>query len=78
MYWARALANQTKDAALRAIFEPIAVKLEANESKIFSELNGAQGKTVDIGGYYHPDPARTARTMRPSATLNAILDGMGA
>jgi isocitrate dehydrogenase len=78
MYWARALANQTKDAALRATFEPIAVKLEANESTIISELNGTQGKPVDIGGYYHPDPARTARAMRPSATLNAILDGMRA
>jgi isocitrate dehydrogenase len=76
MYWARALADQTQDADLRAAFQPIAEQLEKNESKIVGELNGVQGRSVEIGGYYHPDPAKTSTAMRPSATLNAIIDGM--
>jgi isocitrate dehydrogenase len=76
LYWARALADQTKDAALRATFAPVANALERQESAIVMELNGVQGKPVDIGGYYHPDPAKTSRAMRPSATLNAVIDGM--
>jgi isocitrate dehydrogenase len=76
MYWARALANQTKDAGLRAAFAPIANRLEAQEAAIVAELNGVQGKPVDIGGYYHPDPALASRAMRPSPTLNAIVDGI--
>jgi isocitrate dehydrogenase len=76
MYWARALADQTTDAELRAIFGPIATELERNERTIVSELNGVQGKPVEIGGYYHPDSAKTSKAMRPSATLNAIIDGM--
>jgi isocitrate dehydrogenase len=76
MYWARALADQTTDAELRAIFGPIATELERNEPTIVSELNGVQGKPVEIGGYYHPDSAKTSKAMRPSATLNAIIDGM--
>ena len=77
MYWARALATQTDDHDLRATFGPIADRLEREESTIVGELNGVQGTPVDIGGYYHPDPARTARVMRPSTTLNAVVDGMG-
>jgi isocitrate dehydrogenase len=73
MYWARALAEQSKDAELAARFAPVASALEANEEKIVAELIGVQGKPVDIGGYYHPNPELTARAMRPSATLNAIL-----
>jgi isocitrate dehydrogenase len=76
MYWARALADQKKDAELQKIFGPVASELERNEAKIVSELNGVQGKSVEIGGYYHPDPAQTSKAMRPSATFNAILDGM--
>jgi isocitrate dehydrogenase len=76
MYWARALADQSKDAELRARFGRVATELEDNEAKIVAELNGVQGKPVQIGGYYHPDPAQTARAMRPSATLNAIIDGI--
>jgi isocitrate dehydrogenase len=76
MYWARALADQAKDTTLRAIFGPIATELERNEATIVSELNGVQGKPVEIGGYYHPDSAKTSKAMRPSATLNAIIDGM--
>ncbi len=78
MYWARALADQTKDADLRAAFQPIAEQLEKNESKIVGELNGVQGRSVEIGGYYHADPAKTSTAMRPSATLNAVIDGMNA
>jgi isocitrate dehydrogenase len=73
MYWARALAEQTKDAALAKRFTPVAEQLEKAESTIVAELNGVQGKPVDIGGYYHPDPAKTSAAMRPSATLNKIL-----
>jgi isocitrate dehydrogenase len=75
-YWARALADQTDDAALRTTFGPIAAALESNEAAIVAELNGAQGKPIDIGGYYRPDPDVTARAMRPSATFNAVIDGM--
>jgi isocitrate dehydrogenase len=76
MYWARALANQTKDASLRAVFGPVAEKLEQNEAAVVAELRAVQGKPVDIGGYYRPDPALVSRVMRPSATLNAIVDGI--
>jgi len=73
LYWAQAVARQTKDAALAAHFAPIAAKLTANEAKIVAELNGVQGKPVDIGGYYHPDPKRTAAAMRPSGTFVSCL-----
>ena len=73
LYWAQALAAQTKDAELQARFKPLAETLAKNESKINGELIGAQGKPVDIGGYYLPDPAKTSAAMRPSATLNAAL-----
>lgn len=73
LYWAQAVARQTKDAALAAHFAPIAAKLTANEAKIVAELNGVQGKPVDIGGYYHPDPKRTAAAMRPSGTFVGCL-----
>jgi isocitrate dehydrogenase len=76
MYWARALADQSKDPELRARFGRVATELEGNEAKIVDELNGVQGKPVQVGGYYHPDPAQTARAMRPSATLNAIIEGI--
>jgi len=76
MYWARALADQTKDKGLKAKFAPIADALEKNEAKIVAELAAVQGKPVAIGGYYHPDPKLCAAAMRPSATLNAIIDGM--
>jgi isocitrate dehydrogenase len=73
MYWAQALAAQTEDAELAAYFAPLAKTLTDNESKIVSELNSVQGKPQDIGGYYYPDPAKTAAVMRPSATLNSVL-----
>src|SRR5579863_9829131 len=73
LYWAQALAAQTKDAELQARFKPLAETLSKNEAKINSELIGAQGKPVDIGGYYLPDSARASAAMRPSATLNAAI-----
>lgn len=72
-YWAEALAAQSDDAALAAEFAPIAQALAENEAKITGELAAAQGQPADIGGYYHPDPAKLAAVMRPSATLNAII-----
>jgi isocitrate dehydrogenase len=73
LYWAEALAAQTKDAALQARFKPLAEALAKNEAKINAELIGAQGKPVDTGGYYLPDAAKTSAAMRPSATLNAAI-----
>src|SRR5690606_2782365 len=72
LYWAEALASQTKDRELSALFAPVAGKLRDNESKINDELIGAQGKPQDIGGYYWPDKAKAEAAMRPSETLNAI------
>jgi len=76
MYWAEALAAQSKDAELKARFSKVAADLLANEAKINAELIGAQGKPVDLGGYYQPDPVKTGKAMRPSPTLNAIIDGI--
>jgi isocitrate dehydrogenase len=76
MYWAKALAAQDKDAGLKTRFAKVASALEANEAKINAELLAAQGKPVDIGGYYKPDVKKTEKAMRPSATLNAIIDEM--
>jgi isocitrate dehydrogenase len=73
MYWAAALAAQTKDKELQAIFTPIAKELEENVAKINAELIATQGKTQDIGGYYQPNPELTSKAMRPSATFNSIL-----
>ena len=74
--WARALGAQNDDAELKARFAPLAAVLSENESKIAGELLAAQGEAVDIGGYYHPDDAKCVAAMRPSATLNGIIDGM--
>ena len=76
MYWARALANQDKDQELKTKFATIATELENNEQKIIGELNGAQGTPVDLGGYFMPDDEKASRAMRPSATLNAIIDAI--
>ena len=73
LYWAQALAAQTENADLRAKFAPVAADLTREEKKIVGELNSAQGKAVDIGGYYHPDAARCRAAMRPSGTFNRIL-----
>ena len=74
LYWAQALAAQTADAELAAIFAPIAAELSANEETIVEELLGVQGQPADIGGYYAPDAAKATAVMRPSATFNAAID----
>ncbi|APC97333.1 NADP-dependent isocitrate dehydrogenase [Francisella frigiditurris] len=73
LYWAKALANQSDDQELKTKFSPIYKELAANEEKIVNELNGVQGKSVDIGGYYYPSKELVAKVMRPSKTLNTIL-----
>ena len=73
LYWAQALAAQDEDVDLKAHFATLAEKLAANEKTIASELLNAQGSEVDLGGYYHADPAKVAAAMRPSATLNGII-----
>jgi isocitrate dehydrogenase len=76
LYWAQALAQQTQDKNLATRFAKIAKDMADNEAKISSELLGAQGKPVDVGGYYHPDDAKASKAMRPSPTLNAIVDAI--
>jgi isocitrate dehydrogenase len=73
LYWAEALAAQDADAELKARFTKVAAQLAEKESTIAAELIAAQGKPVDLGGYYQPDPVKTSKAMRPSATLNAIV-----
>ncbi|WP_375261324.1 NADP-dependent isocitrate dehydrogenase [Palleronia sp.] len=72
-YWAEALASQDKDADLAAEFKPLAEKLAAKEAEIMGELHGAQGTSVDIGGYFHPEANKKSAVMRPSNTLNDII-----
>ncbi|MEM6741232.1 MAG: NADP-dependent isocitrate dehydrogenase [Pseudomonadota bacterium] len=74
LYWAEALAAQSEDAALAAVFAPIAQALTTNADKITAELGAGRGAAVDLGGYYHTSDEKVARVMRPSATLNAIID----
>ncbi|NER15797.1 NADP-dependent isocitrate dehydrogenase [Spongiivirga citrea] len=73
MYWAQELASQTKDADLQAQFKTVAQAFEENEDKITTELIEAQGKAINIDGYYFPEDAKAASAMRPSETLNNIL-----
>lgn len=73
LYWAQALAEQTEDKELAAHFAPLAKALGEHEQAIVAELNAAQGKPADIGGYYYPDAEKTAAVMRPSKTLNDVL-----
>ncbi|MFV0179143.1 NADP-dependent isocitrate dehydrogenase [Empedobacter falsenii] len=76
MYWAEALANQTANADLAAKFAPVAKAMQENEAKINEELIAAQGQPQEIGGYYKADFVKTTAAMRPSATLNAIVDAI--
>ena len=73
MYWAEALANQSDDLELQAIFAPLAKELTSNEATIIAELNKAQGSAIDLGGYFYPDTTKTEAAMRPSKTLNSAL-----
>jgi isocitrate dehydrogenase len=74
LYWAQALAAQTEDKELQTHFTKLAKQLKDNEEKIVAELSAVQGKPVDIGGYYKPDLKKLEQVMRPSATLNQIID----
>ena len=76
MYWAEALANQTADAAIADTFKPVAQAMLENEAKINEELLGSQGKPQDLGGYYQVNKAKTDAAMRPSETLNQIIDSI--
>ncbi|MDD3856036.1 NADP-dependent isocitrate dehydrogenase [Sulfurimonas sp.] len=75
-YWADALANQTKAPSIAAKFAPVAKALKENEAKIMEELMAVEGKAQDIGGYYRPDDVKADKAMRPSATLNKIIDSI--
>ncbi len=76
LYWARALAAQDKDAELKERFAKVAERLGSNEEKINAELIAAQGRPVDMGGYYHPDEAKTSAAMRPSPLFNGVIDAL--
>ncbi|MFB9731256.1 NADP-dependent isocitrate dehydrogenase [Ornithinimicrobium kibberense] len=76
LYWAQALAAQDEDAELAQRFAPVAEELSAKEQEIAAELLDVQGSPVDLGGYYHPDEDKAFAAMRPSATLNAVIDGL--
>ncbi|MFH0999706.1 MAG: NADP-dependent isocitrate dehydrogenase [Bacteroidota bacterium] len=76
MYWAEVLAAQTDDTELQSKFKGIANLLIENEAKILAEIAAAEGKATDIGGYYKPDKDLVSKAMRPSATLNAIIDSI--
>lgn len=78
LYWAEELAAQTDDAELQELFSKVAGELREKENTIHQELIDAQGAPQDIGGYYHPDPQKADRAMRPSATLNEVLESFGA
>lgn len=74
LYWAEALAHQQKDDNLKAMFEPLAIELSKNEQKIVGEMNNAQGKAMNLGGYFYPNKELVAKAMRPSQTFNQILE----
>ncbi len=76
MYWAQALAEQSDNKELQQVFIPVAQQLSDNEDKIVTELNEVQGKAAEIGGYYHPDRALMTAVMRPSVTLNSVIDSI--
>jgi isocitrate dehydrogenase len=75
-YWAEQLAAQNDDAELKEKFAGIFKELKDNETKILGEIAAAEGKATDIGGYYLPNDELATKAMRPSATLNAIIDGI--
>ncbi len=77
LYWAEAIATQTQNPGLSAKFAALADQLKANETTIVTELNAAQGRAIDLGGYYHPDAEKCDRAMRPSPTLNGVLATIG-
>ncbi|NOQ90477.1 MAG: NADP-dependent isocitrate dehydrogenase, partial [Gammaproteobacteria bacterium] len=76
MYWAQAMAEQSDNKELQDAFTPIAQQLTDNENKIVEELNTVQGKAADVGGYYRPDRKLMSKVMRPSSTLNGVIDSI--
>ena len=74
--WARSLSEQGQDAELASMFGPIASAMESGRDAIIAELNGVQGPAMDVGGYYQPDPEKASKAMRPSETLNGIVEGL--
>ncbi|MCK4742275.1 MAG: NADP-dependent isocitrate dehydrogenase [Sulfuriflexus sp.] len=76
LYWSQALAEQNEDSELKTTFTPIAEQLTNNEAKIVDELNSAQGSPVELGGYYRADNALVSQVMRPSTTLNTVIDSL--
>lgn len=76
LFWAEALAEQTDSSALKDRFKHVAAQLRASEARILGELISAEGKPVEIGGYYYPDPFLASQAMRPSATFNSIIDAV--
>ncbi|MDY5584286.1 MAG: NADP-dependent isocitrate dehydrogenase, partial [Arcanobacterium sp.] len=76
LWWAEALTQQKKDSVLSEVFRPVAENLAENCEVIVSELNSVQGTKVDLGGYYHPDLEKLAKVMRPSKTLNQVIDSL--
>jgi isocitrate dehydrogenase len=78
LYWAQELAAQDDDQDLKKLFAPVAQELAAKIDVILQELSAAKGKPMDLGGYYHPDPAKMKAAMCPSATFNHILDSLPA
>ncbi|MBN2964146.1 NADP-dependent isocitrate dehydrogenase [Sulfurospirillum sp. T05] len=74
LYWAQALATQSKDVQIQTKVSPLAQGLAENEAKIIEELNAIQGVSVDLGGYYHPNDTKASRAMRPSSTFNTLLE----
>ena len=76
LYWAQALAEQNDDAGLKTVFFPLAETLMLNEGKILNEFIEAQGKPVELNGYYWTDPDALAKAMRPSAVFNKLLDSI--
>jgi len=75
-YWAVALAEQDDDSELKSVFSKVAKQLVENETRIMDEIMATEGNPTDIGGYYLPDDDVAAAAMRPSKTLNAIIDSM--
>ena len=76
LYWSEALAKQSLDPSLASYFVPITKELKEKENIILNELSASQGDNVDLSGYYHPDPIKVSKTMRPSKTFNKIIDAL--
>jgi isocitrate dehydrogenase len=77
MYWAQALAEQDKNLELKEKFGKLSQQLSTNEIAIVAELNESQGKSIDLGGYYHLNSEKAAQSMRPSSLFNSAIESLG-